>query len=75
MQREPLRDGHWRVTVAVRYDESWSPALAFANSIGTIVKTPAAHKTSLASEGRSQFTAEKCRVPVTSERLAGEEFL
>src|ERR1700676_713721 len=28
MQREPLRDGYWRVTVAVRYDESWSPALA-----------------------------------------------
>jgi hypothetical protein len=28
------------------YDESWSQAFAFANSIGTTVKgTPAAHKT------------------------------
>src|SRR5260370_10682541 len=41
-----LRDGYWRVTLALHYDETWSQAFAFVNSIGTTVKgTPAAHKT------------------------------
>src|SRR5271166_3384488 len=33
-----LRDGYCRVTLALHYDETWSQALAFVNSIGTTVK-------------------------------------
>ena len=75
MPRKLFEKDIGELAFAFRYDKSWSQAFALQTQIGATVKGPTAHKTSLESEGRSQLTAERCRVPATSERLAGEEFL